>query len=384
LQSLLNPSYQPTIDPKYFPNTGDFAGKAPDSVLWATNYTRGAWFLNSAVSFATTDTWEGNYGGMWYVRLVSGNVSSGAYKLDTKTSGTGTGIISSPHKDGEIICALPGKFQYSDYSFLCWGDYPRGTVMNLKATPDAGSSFAGWSGSCSGIGVCTITMDRNHDVVAIFNTGSTVVQNPQNINFVPPSVQLKVGGSAAFSVSATSGLPVTIVVTTPSICSVSGNTIYGNTVGDCMMQLYQNGDSNWLAAPTLTTGLPVVSGTVLRMSQVINYSAPSSIVVGGVGNLTFNSSSGLPVTATTNSTCNLSGSVLHGISAGVCSIQLNQAGDSNYYPASTVTATVSIISAAKQNQTINMNVSPQSPVTVGTIVSVFGNASSGLPYQVTL
>ena len=32
-------------------------------------------------------------------------------------------------------------------------------VVTLTATPDATSTFAGWSGACSGTGTCTLTMD---------------------------------------------------------------------------------------------------------------------------------------------------------------------------------------------------------------------------------
>ena len=40
--------------------------------------------------------------------------------------------------------------------------------VTLTATPAAGSAFTGWSGDCSGKGVCTLTMSADHSVAATF------------------------------------------------------------------------------------------------------------------------------------------------------------------------------------------------------------------------
>lgn len=42
--------------------------------------------------------------------------------------------------------------------------------MILNAIADAGSSFAGWGGACSGTGTCSVTMDAAKSVTANFNT----------------------------------------------------------------------------------------------------------------------------------------------------------------------------------------------------------------------
>ena len=69
--------------------------------------------------------------------------------------------------------------------------------MTLTATPNAGSTFLGWTGEgCSGTGTCTVTMTQARNVVATFGlvptntltvvragagTG-TVTSNPAGIN----------------------------------------------------------------------------------------------------------------------------------------------------------------------------------------------------------
>lgn len=45
-------------------------------------------------------------------------------------------------------------------------------MVTLTATPGTGSSFAGWSGSCSGTGACTVTMTAARNVTAAFTVNN--------------------------------------------------------------------------------------------------------------------------------------------------------------------------------------------------------------------
>jgi len=61
----------------------------------------------------------------------------------------------------------------------CSASFPVGTSVTLTAQPASGSTFAGWSGACSGTGSCTITMDTNKTVTATFNgSNPTTFNNP--------------------------------------------------------------------------------------------------------------------------------------------------------------------------------------------------------------
>jgi hypothetical protein len=60
--------------------------------------------------------------------------------------GKGKGLISSS----------PAGISCGD---RCTAPFARGTRVVLTATPRGGSKFAGWSGSCSGTGSCTVTVD---------------------------------------------------------------------------------------------------------------------------------------------------------------------------------------------------------------------------------
>ena len=50
----------------------------------------------------------------------------------------------------------------------CSASYPIGTPVTLTAVPGPDAIFAGWSGPCSGQGVCTVQMNSAQNVTASF------------------------------------------------------------------------------------------------------------------------------------------------------------------------------------------------------------------------
>lgn len=73
----------------------------------------------------------------------------------------------------------------------CRQTFPRGTQVVLRATPQAGSRFAGWSGACAGTGACTVTLGGAAVVQARFTRvcatrsamgfGVQVARNPRRV-----------------------------------------------------------------------------------------------------------------------------------------------------------------------------------------------------------
>jgi hypothetical protein len=65
-----------------------------------------------------------------------------------------------------VSCIGAGSVSPQD----CGGvqSYPAGTLVTLVATAAAGWEFQGWSGDCSGAGVCLLNMDGNESVTATF------------------------------------------------------------------------------------------------------------------------------------------------------------------------------------------------------------------------
>lgn len=80
--------------------------------------------------------------------------------LNVSKTGAGTGqVTSSP---AGIDCGT-----------TCSASFVQNSVVTLTATPDTGSTFGGWSGACTGTGVCQVTLDAAKNVVATFSTQAT-------------------------------------------------------------------------------------------------------------------------------------------------------------------------------------------------------------------
>ena len=76
-------------------------------------------------------------------------------QLAVQISGSGSGTVTS--NPAGINC---GK--------ACTAAFGGGSQVRLTAAAQAGSSFAGWSGACSGTGSCTVTVTSNSPVTATF------------------------------------------------------------------------------------------------------------------------------------------------------------------------------------------------------------------------
>jgi Divergent InlB B-repeat domain len=83
--------------------------------------------------------------------------SASAHTLSVTRVGSGRGAVTS--NDGHIDCGN-----------VCSETYDSATVVTLSATPAPGSSFTGWTGDCSGIAPCTVTMSESHTVQASFDS----------------------------------------------------------------------------------------------------------------------------------------------------------------------------------------------------------------------
>jgi hypothetical protein len=166
-----------------------------------------------------------------------------------------------------------------------------------------------------------------------------VVPPTQTINnFVIPA--LAINASVNVSTVASSGLPVTLTSMTPSVCSLSGNTVKGVSFGTCTITANQNGNASLSAATT-------VSSSVVVGAQVIDFRLPS-LMVGEGFPLTATSTSKLAIafTSTTPSVCTVNASVLRALSAGNCIIRATQIGNSQYSPATPLSVSTTVEAAS--------------------------------------
>jgi phospholipase C len=91
-------------------------------------------------------------------------------ELTVESAGSGTGTVTS--SPAGIDC--PGT---------CTADFTKGAKVVLTAAPAAGTTFAGWSGSCTGKGTCALTLEASATVTTTFEAGTAGITALQHIVF---------------------------------------------------------------------------------------------------------------------------------------------------------------------------------------------------------
>ncbi len=113
--------------------------------------------------------------------------ASCAPTLTVAKAGSGSGLVAST--PAGISCGA-----------TCSAEFADGASVGLTPTPDEGSTFAGWSGACTGTGACTVTMSGDQSVTATFTatgeTGVSIVSSSQ-----PETITSGSAGLARFEIT---------------------------------------------------------------------------------------------------------------------------------------------------------------------------------------
>lgn len=251
----------------------------------------GSYSDGSTRNLTNSVSWSSSNAGIATVNagLVSG-VKAGSATISAN-SGTVTGTTgvtvgaatSAPTLTITTTGAGSGTVSASPSGTSCGSgclSFATGTVVTLTAAPNTGSTFGGWSGTCSGTGRCTVTMNSSRAVGAAFNATATPV--PEITSLSPPAanpLQLLIITGAGFtsdamvnfsfangqstsrsmSVAPVSVSPTSISVSVPPLYSSSGSPVTG-TEGVSVQQA--SGTSNTInvviaalqSAPASTPG----------------------------------------------------------------------------------------------------------------------------------
>ena len=264
---------------------------------------------------------------------------------DMKSGHESRGLTTSTGRPGD---AAAGKTAYETNCQSCHG-------ARLPDAVNAGKILNAIKENEGGMGALanTVTTAMADNIATYLangaGAGSGTALVAQTITFTSPGDQTLGTTPPALSASASSALPVTISSTTPAVCTVSGTTLTLVAAGACSLSADQKGDATYNAAPSVVVKLTVASasGAVLP-AQTITFASPGAQTVGTGVTLTATSSSGLTVTlaSTTAAVCTLSGNALTPVAAGDCTVTANQAGNSSFAAAATVTRTFAVTSAA--------------------------------------
>lgn len=160
----------------------------------------------------------------------------------TLTAGVGSGDGSVESFPEGISCG----------NATCTSSFPAGTSLTVTATPASGESLIAWSGACTGIGPCVLTMNSNEGVTATFGPGQTYSGNFNQLfggTFADPA-----GDTYSASASGTIILNITESGNGTISGSASVPTYLGISVNSCPI-----GDCEPL--PFSETAVGTVSGT---------------------------------------------------------------------------------------------------------------------------
>jgi photosystem II stability/assembly factor-like uncharacterized protein len=242
-----------------------------------------------------------------------------------------------------------------------------GTGFTVSAT-GGGSGNAvtyGSSGGCSNTGadftmtsgstVCTVSYDQAGD-----SNYAAAPERNETVSADKASQTIHVGTAApasavygtSFNVSATGGgSGNSITYGSSGGCSNSGGhyTMTSGTTA-CSVTYDQAGDSNYSAAPQQSNSV-----TAVKANQTIHIgtASPAKAIFGTSFTVAATSSSGIAIAYGSSGACSNSGGTYTITGAGTCTVTYQQAGDSNYNAAPSLTATVSVPSKTlKQYQLV--------------------------------
>lgn len=176
-------------------------------------------------TFAAWDGWtESNLATVTVAVATAPQTAS----LTVTKSGSGGGLVTSA--PAAINCGG-----------TCTTTVPVGSTLLLSATPDQNSRFDGWSGACGGTGPCTVTVNADAVVNALFtwvpmSYTLTVTKTGTGRGVVKSAPQGIECGSAC-SGSFPSGSTVTLTATPESTSTFSGWTGACTGTGPCVLSM---------------------------------------------------------------------------------------------------------------------------------------------------
>lgn len=127
------------------------------------------------------------------------------------------------------------------------------------------------------VGTCSITALQagNATYAAAPSVTQTVIVSPATQTITFAAIDNVAFGSVPINISATasSGLPVTFLSTTPAVCTVSGAVVTIAATGTCSIAANQAGNADYSAAPSVTQsftiGLPSMPAPLINSNGIV-------------------------------------------------------------------------------------------------------------------
>ena len=204
-------------------------------------------------------------------------------------------------------------------------------VTNISGSVRVSSNDPSVATVAYSTGVATITgiksgstTIRVRDRRSSQNISVNIIKANQTISFgALPSIAIN--GTGNVSAIATSNLAVTFTSSTATTCSVSGSTVTGKALGNCVIVANQAGNATYNVATSVTRTITVttpLSMTVSPTSVIVSVGATTSMAVSNtVGAVTLTSSN------TSRATATVAGNIItvRGVSAGSATLTIRDA-----------------------------------------------------------
>lgn len=235
-------------------------GRAPQGVVQVTPPTA-TLVAGQSASFTASGGATGNY--VWS-GVASGSGPSrtvafptaGSYVVDVLDAGD---TQYTPSAAASAVVTVQPAFDVltisttGEGSATGAGSYAPNSEAVAVATPSAGFTFTGWSGDASGTSaLLTLAMTGNKALVANFSALLA-----QQLSYVPPGPISTRSGPFALAVSASSGLPVTLILNSGPV-GLAGTTLTPTgAAGEVTLTATQPGNAQYLPAPPLVIVLAI-------------------------------------------------------------------------------------------------------------------------------
>ncbi len=243
---------------------------------------------------------------------ISASFTTNTYNLSVTKAGTGAGTITS--SPAGISCGSSCSYAYNS-----------GTAVTLTAAPDASSTFAGWSGACTGTGTCSVTMSAAKSVTATFSIKTnTITASAGTGGSISPSgsVSVNYGANQSFTITANTGY------------SIADVTVDGASVGVVSTYTFSNVIASHTISASFTTNTYNLSVTKAGTGAGTITSSPAGISCGSSCSYAYNSGTAVTLTAAPDASSTFAGWSGACTGTGTCSVTMSAA--------KSVTATFSI------------------------------------------
>ena len=173
----------------------------------------------------------------------------------------------------------------------------------------------------------------------VWSAGETIRATWTNPSSPPDTARLMIGASAA------PGVPASTTDVDNAVLGAGGTVMLEHTLTQ--------------ARTYVGSELDVQNGDVVlacKVLQTITFNQPANQTLqDGNTNLVASSDSGLAVTfaSTTPGVCGMAGATMTPVATGTCTVSVSQAGDTDYYPATSVARSFTITNADSDGDSVN-------------------------------